>query len=244
MVLAATALATVPACSSSKAKTVELRVLAASSLTETFSQLGHDFEQSHPGVEVTFSFGGSSGLAQQLAAGAPADVFAAASSTTMKTVQDAGLLDGAPVTFARNRLAVAVPPGSTKVQTYPDIAKPGVALAICAAEVPCGAAAQALFTATGLTPHPATEEQDVKSVLTKVELGEADAGVVYITDVRAAGDKVGSVAVPYVEGAVASYPIAALSASKHRALAEQLVAYLSGAHGEQVLQAAGFLPPG
>ena len=239
----AAALVALPACSSAKHSTVELRVLAASSLTGTFTRLGHDFEHDHPGVQVTFSFGGSSGLAQQLVAGAPADVFAAASNATMKTVQDANLLDGAPVTFARNRLAVAVPPGSTKVASYADIAKPGITLAICAAEVPCGAAAQALFTATNLTPHPATEEQDVKSVLTKVELGEADAGVVYVTDVKSAGTRVGSVPVPDVQEAIATYPMAALSASKHVDVAHELVAYLSGSRGEQVLQAAGFLSP-
>ena len=241
--IAAAALVVAPACSSTKSTTIELRVLAASSLTETFTQLGHTFEQQHPGVKVTFSFGGSSGLAQQLVAGAPADVFAAASNATMKTVEDAHLAAGAPTTFARNRLDIAVPPNSSKVTTYRDIVKPGVTLAVCAPEVPCGAAAQALFTATGLTPHPATEEQDVKSVLTKVELDEVDAGVVYVTDVRAAGDKVRSIVVPDVAQAIATYPLAALSGSKHHDLAQELVAFLSGPQGEQVLQAAGFLPP-
>ena len=174
-----------------------LTVLAAASLTETFNALGKQFETDHPGVSVKFNYAGSSDLAQQIVNGAPADVFAAASDATMKTVTDANLTAAKPVTFAKNVLQIATPPGNPKkIATFADLAKPDVKVVVCAPQVPCGAAEQKIEKATGTALKPVSQESDVKSVLSKVETGDADAGLVYVTDVNSAGDKVQGVELP------------------------------------------------
>src|SRR4051812_47018525 len=163
-----------------------LFVFAAASLTETFTSLGKTFETAHPGVTVKFNFGGSSALAQQITQGAPADVFAAASPATMKIVTDAHGAASTPAVFARNRLEIAVPPGNPgKVKTVEDLADPKLKVVECAPEVPCGAAAVKALGAAKVTVKPVSQEQDVKAALTKVRLGEADAALVYRTDVQA-----------------------------------------------------------
>jgi molybdate transport system substrate-binding protein len=220
-----------------------ITVLAASSLLGTFTQIGKDFEAANPGTKVTFSFGSSGDLAQQIVNGSPADVFAAASPKTMQTVTDAK--DAAsPQNFATNILEIATPPGDPGgVESLADVAKPSVKLAVCAATAPCGAVAQTMFTNNKLTVKPVTEEVDVKSVLSKVELGSVDAGIVYVTDVKAAGAKVTGVAIPAAQNVSTTYPIAALSGSKHAALAQAFVAYVLSAPGQAVLTAAGFGAP-
>ena len=146
--------------------TGDITVFAAASLTESFNQIGKDFEAANPGSKVIFNFAGSSGLATQINEGAPADVFAAASPATMKTVTDAGNGDGTPVVFVKNQLVIAVPKGNPKgITGLADLAKPGVKVALCAEQVPCGAAAKKALDAARVTLTPVTLEQDVKAAL-------------------------------------------------------------------------------
>ncbi|WP_084370345.1 molybdate ABC transporter substrate-binding protein [Microbispora sp. ATCC PTA-5024] len=237
--------AAAPAASGSAASAgTPLTVFAAASLTETFTTLGTTFEAAHPGTKVTFNFGSSATLAQQITQGAPADVFAAASPATMKSVTDAGLAAGTPATFVRNRLEIAVPPGNpAKVDELRDLADPKVKVALCAAQVPCGAAAVKALDAAGLKVTPVTLEQDVKATLTKVELGEVDAALVYRTDVLAAGGKVKGIDFPEAAEAINDYPVAALSKAAQPELARQFVDLVLSPQGRDVLTAAGFESP-
>jgi molybdate transport system substrate-binding protein len=220
-----------------------LTVLAAASLTETFTTLAHQFEADHPGVTVRLSIGASSALAQQVVAGAPADVFASANEATMTKVADAGQAD-APVVFATNTLEIAVPPSNPAgVTGLADLEKPDVKVALCAPQVPCGAAAATVLQAAGLRVKPVSLEQDVKAVLTKVRLGEVDAGLVYTTDVVSAGADVTGIAVPQASGAVNSYPVTVLRQAKQPALAREFVALLTGPEGAHVFSDAGFVLP-
>ncbi|MBN9606155.1 MAG: molybdate ABC transporter substrate-binding protein [Actinomycetales bacterium] len=220
-----------------------LTVFAAASLTETFDELAAEFEAAHPGVDVVLSYGGSSSLAEQIVQGAPADVFAAANEATMQAVVDAGLASD-PRLFATNSLEIVVPTGNPgRVEGLADLARPELAVALCDPVVPCGSASVALLDAEGVTAAPDTLEQDVKAVLTKVELGEADAGLVYRTDAAAAGDRVEAIAVPEVPSAVNRYPIAPLGAAPNPAAAAAWVAFVLGPSGRAVLGAAGFGAP-
>jgi molybdate transport system substrate-binding protein len=234
---------TTPAGSAATGLTGEITVLAAASLTGAFTTLGRQFEAAHPGTEVTFSFGPSSGLATQITSGSPADVFASASARNMDTVVAAEAA-GAPATFARNVMEIAVPPANPgRITALADLAGPKVKVALCAAEVPCGVGAHTVFDNAGLTVTPVTEEVDVKATLTKVQLGEVDAGVVYVTDVLAAGDKVKAIEIPADVNAPTSYPISTLTASRNPALARAYVDYVLSAEGAQALTAAGFEKP-
>ena len=230
--------------SSSSTKNQTLTVLAAASLTDTFTQLGKEFEAAHPGTKVTFSFGGSSTLAQQIVQGAPADVFAAASPATMKTVSDAGDVVGAPAVFVKNQLVIAVPTGNPKgIKGLSDLTKPGLKVVLCDDAVPCGAAAQKALTAANVKLTPVSKEQDVKAALSKVSLGEADAALVYRTDVKAAKGQVDGIEFPESAQAINDYPIAALKASKAPDLANQFVQFIQSPQAQQELIAAGFQAP-
>jgi molybdate transport system substrate-binding protein len=221
----------------------DLTVLAAASLTESFTTLGKQFEAAHPGVEVTFGFAASSTLATQIASGAPADVFASASATNMDAVVAAGAAAD-PKTFATNVMEIAVPPDNPgKVTGVDSLAGADVKTALCQPQVPCGTTAQLVFTDAKVTVTPVTLEPDVKSVLSKVQLGEVDAGVVYVTDVLAAGDKVKGVQIPDDVNASTSYPIAALTKSANAATAAAFVEYVLSPAGSSVLAAAGFQQP-
>ena len=183
--------------SSSEAKTKTLTVYAAASLTSSFEEIGKKFEADHDGVKVKFSFGGSSDLVAQIQQGAPADVFASADTDNMEKATADDLVEGDPVDFATNTLEIAVPPDNPAgVASLEDLAKPGTKVVVCAAEVPCGAAAQGVEKAAGIDIKPVSEEQSVTDVLNKVTTGEADAGLVYVTDVQAAGDKVKGITFP------------------------------------------------
>ncbi len=220
-----------------------ITVFAAASLTEAFTTLGRQYEAAHPGSTVTFDFGASSTLALQIVQGAPADVFAAASQQTMDTVTAAGSASGSRV-FAVNTLEIATPASpTTPVRSLADLARPGVKVAICQPAVPCGAAAQRLFALNQLSVTPVSEENDVKSVLAKVELGEVDAGVVYVTDVRAATDRVVGIAIPRDRNVTTAYPIVAITQSRDAATARAFVDYVLSPAGQQVLTAAGFSSP-
>ena len=230
--------------SSSAGVSGSVTVLAAASLTESFNRIGQDFEAANPGIKITFSYGGSSGLAQQITSGAPADVFAAASPATMKTVTDAGDATGNPTTFVKNQLVIAVPKGNPKgISSLAALAKPDLKVALCAKEVPCGAAAVKALAAAGVKITPVTLEQDVKAALAKVKLGEVDAALVYRTDAKAAAADVDGVEFPESAQAVNDYPIAALKGAPNPAGAAAFVAYVQSAPALRVLTDAGFQKP-
>ena len=219
-------------------------VFAAASLTGAFTQIGKDFQTANPGTTVTFNFAGSSALATQIDQGAPADVFAPAAPANMKTVTDAGNGDGTPTTFVKNQLVIAVPKGNPRnITGLADLVKPGVKVALCAAAVPCGAAAVTALAAAKVRLTPVTLEQDVKSALSKVKLGEVDAALVYRTDVRAAASDVDGVEFPESAGAINEYPIVVLKGSRNRTAAQAFVAYVLSDKGRAVLTAAGFQAP-
>ncbi|MFF9405610.1 molybdate ABC transporter substrate-binding protein [Streptomyces anandii] len=219
-------------------------VFAAASLKESFTALGKEFEQRYPGTKVTFDFGGSDTLAASINGGAPADVFAAASTKTMKIVTDQGDTAGAPVTFVRNQLEIATLPGNPhQVSSLKDLTASGLKVVLCAKTVPCGAAAQKALSASGLKLTPVSYEQDVKGALTKVELKEADAAVVYRTDVKAAGDKVAGVEFPESAKAVNDYPIARLKNAPNATAATAFIELVRSAAGQKVLTGDGFLEP-
>ena len=223
---------------------VDLTVFAAASLNETFTALGKQFEIDNPGVTVKFNFAGSSDLAQQIVNGAPADVFAAASDATMKTMTDAGRASGEPVVFARNVLQIATVPGNPKaIVTFADLAKPDLKVVVCAPQVPCGAAAEKIEKATGVTLKPVSEEADVKSTLGKVTSGDADAGLVYVTDVAAAGGAVQGVAFPEADQATTNYPIVVAADAPQPELAAKFQQLVTGELGRKTLEAAGFGAP-
>lgn len=229
-------------CTSSGQRT--LTVLAAASLTDVFTALETRFEADHPGVDVKISFAGSSALVQQVTNGAPADVFASADERNMARVADAGLAEGTPETFATNQLTIAVPPENPAgVTSFADLAREGVVVVVCAPQVPCGAATEKVERAAGVTIEPVSEEQDVKSVLNKVRAGEADAGLVYVTDVNSAGDTVTGIAFPESGEAINSYPITVLRDAPQAGLAGEFVDLVSGDTGRAELEKAGFVVP-
>jgi molybdate transport system substrate-binding protein len=219
-------------------------VFAAASLEESFTALGETFEKKHPGTEVSFNFGGSDTLAASITSGAPADVFASASPRTMTTVTDAGAAAGTPSAFARNQLEIATLPGNPGgISSLADLTRSGLKVVLCDRTVPCGAATRKALEASGLELTPASYEQDVKSALTKVELKEADAAVVYKTDVKAAGDKVEGVDFPESAEAVNDYPIALLEQAPNADAGRAFVELVKSAEGRRVLTEAGFRAP-
>ena len=217
-----------------------ITVLAAASLTEAFTTIKADFVKAHPGVSVTITFGASSDLSTQINNGAPADVFASASEKNMKAATSASN----PQDFVSNTLEIATPPDNPgKITSLADLAKPGLKVAVCAATVPCGVVARKVFANAKIAVQPVASLADVKSTLSAVESGEVDAGLVYVTDVRAAGAKVKGVVIPANVNASTKYPIAALSSSKNAAVATAFVDYVLSPAGEQVLTADGFSRP-
>jgi molybdate transport system substrate-binding protein len=221
-----------------------ITVFAAASLKAAFTKLAADFEARNPGTKITLSFAGSADLATQISQGAPADVFASADAKNMAKLTDAGLVEGAPRDFATNVLTIAVPPANpASIGSFADLAKPGVKVVLCASQVPCGAATRTVEQETGVALKPVSEESSVTDVLGKVTSGEADAGLVYVTDVLAAGNKVKEI--PFAESAKAvnTYPIAAVRTSRNKALAAAFIATVVGPEGKSVLGDAGFGTP-
>jgi len=254
LALAAAAALTVPGCGSeqapppaatpSKTVTGQITVFAASSLIDAFGEIGKALEQANPGTTVQFNFAGSSTLAQQINQGAPADVFASANQAQLDVVATAGNTTGNPTVFTENTLQIVVPPGNPAgVQSLQDFGKQALKIALCAEQVPCGAASQQVFAATGVTPAPDTLEQDVRAVLTKVSLGEADAGLVYQTDVLSAGVEVDGIDFPEAAQAINKYPITVLVKAPNVAGAQAFVDYVLSPDGQAVLQRYGFAPP-
>jgi molybdate transport system substrate-binding protein len=248
---AALLLATTAACGSSDngsdgtaSERTTITVFAAASLKSSFTEIGAAFEKANPGVTVTFNFAGSSDLVAQIQQGAPADVFASADTANMDKATDDDLVAGSPTDFATNTLEIATPPDNpADVDSIDDLADPDVKVVLCAPEVPCGAAAVGVEKAAGITISPVSEEQSVTDVLGKVVSGEADAGLVYVTDVKAAGDTVGGVTFPESSSVVNTYPIAPLSGSKHADVAKAFADFVAGDRGRAVLTAAGFGAP-
>ena len=221
-----------------------LTVFAAASLKAPFTALAEEFEAAHPGTTVTLSFAGSSDLAAQISQGAPADVFASADAKNMAKLSNASLVDGTPRDFATNVLTIAVPPANpASITSFADLARPGAKVVICASQVPCGAATKTLEQETGVALKPVSEESSVTDVLGKVVSAEADAGLVYVTDAKAAGDKVKAIPFPESAQAVNTYPIAAVRTSRNKDLAAAFIAEVTGPEGKKVLRGAGFGTP-
>jgi molybdate transport system substrate-binding protein len=222
-----------------------LTVLAASSLTGTFTDLADAFEGENPGVQVKLVFDSSATLAQQAVEQAPGDVLATADQKTMDGAKTDGGLDGNPTQFATNVVMLAVPKDNpAHIKDLSDLDKDGVDYLTCVQTAPCGAAASALLAKDGVTRKPASEEVDVKSVLAKVEAGEADAGLVYRTDVAGAAEKVTGIEVPSASESPNTYWVAVTKASKQDTLAQEWIRLLTDSEGRAVLAAAGFGPVG
>jgi len=231
-------------CGSDDAAGRTITVFAAASLTESFTRMGKDFEAAHPGTTVTFNFAGSSALAQQINEGAPADVFASAAPKNMDQVTGTGSVTANPVTFVTNTLAIAVPAGNpARITGLADFAENDLKIALCAEQVPCGAASKKVFEAAGVAAAPDTLEKDVKAVLSKVSLGEVDAALVYRTDVRAAGDTVEGIEFPEADTAVNEYPIAVCAKAPNPDGATAFVDHVRSEQGRAVLTEAGFGTP-
>jgi molybdate transport system substrate-binding protein len=229
--------------SSSGGLSGKITVFAAASLTESFTTLGKQFEAAHPGTSVSFKFDASSTLATQITQGNAADVFASAATANMDTVTKAGDAKN-PVNFVSNTMEIATPPGNpAHVTSVNDLAKSSVKVALCDTPVPCGATAQQVFKNAQITVHPVSTEPDVKSTLAKVEINEVDAGMVYVTDVNTAGNKVTGVKIPASVNATTTYPIAALTHSGNPTLAQAWVDYVRSSSGQKVLKQAGFSAP-
>jgi molybdate transport system substrate-binding protein len=219
----------------------ELKVFAAASLTAAFTELGQRFTAASGGAKVTFNFAGSQALATQIQLGAPAEVFASADLANMDKVKD---LTGTPRNFASNRLQIVVEQGNPRnVQGLDDLAAGNLKVVLAAPEVPAGRYAAEVLGKAGVTVKPVSEEDNVKAVVTKVSLGEADAGIVYVTDVAAGGDKVEGIGIPESQNVLAIYPIATVSESRSPGQAQAFMDLVLSAEGQQVLRANGFLPP-
>jgi len=232
------------ASASSVALSGTITVFAAASLKKSFTALATTFEKDHPGTTVKFSFAGSDTLAAQIDQGAPADVFASANQSTMETVEKAGNTTGTPTVFVKNTLEIAVQPGNPKgIETLADLTKSGIKVAECAATVPCGSAAVKALAAAKVKLTPVTYETEVTGALTKVELGEVDAALVYHSDIVGADGKVEGVVFSTASDAVNSYPIDVLKGSTNTSLAQAFVSYILSPSSEQFLLKAGFQAP-
>jgi len=221
--------------------TRELLVSAAASLTEAFGEIAATFEAAHPGVSVTLNLAGSSTLATQILDGAPVDVFASADESNMARVVVAGGAHPEPRIFARNRLQIAVPAGNPAgVTGLPDFATEGLRIGLCAEGVPCGDLARLVLAQAGVVPRPDSEEPDVRALLTKVELGELDAGITYRTDVAARRGSVDGVDLPEDVAVVAEYPIAVVTEGRTPKLAAAFVDFVLSEEGGAILARYGF----
>ena len=221
-----------------------MTVFAASSLTDAFRQVGNEMTRANPKTRFTFNFGSSSTLATQITNGAPADVFASADEATMQRLVDAELSVGTPNVFATNRLEIVVAPGNPKkIAVLADLARSDVVLVLGAPTVPAGKYALEALAKAGAIAKPVSQEIDVRAVLNRVSLGEADAGIVYVTDVKSAGARVTGVDIPEQLQVVARYPIAVMKTSKSASLATRFMDYLVSPDGRRILAGFGFSKP-
>jgi molybdate transport system substrate-binding protein len=244
----ATATTATPATTTTASVQGNITVFAAASLTDAFNAVGTAFTQMYPQAKATFSFDASSTLVNQITQGAPADVFASADQANMTKMTNASLNGAPPQVFATNLLKIIVPAGNPKgIKGVADLANPALKVVLCdyttTPAVPCGQYAKQILDAAHVTVTPASLEQNVKGVVTKVTTGEADAGVVYSTDVIAAGTKASGVEIPKEINVVAQYPIAPVKTSPNVAVDQAFIGFLLGSQGQAILQKYGFLPP-
>jgi molybdate transport system substrate-binding protein len=219
-------------------------ISAASSLTDAFAAIESSFEAAHPGVDVVVNYGGSSSLREQILEGAPVDVFASASPATMDEIVRSGDVSGQATIFARNRLEIAVPKGNPAgVTGLADFGRDDLLLGLCAEGVPCGDFARQALAKAGVMPAIDTNEPDVRALLTKIEAGELDAGITYVTDVAATAGAVDGVDIPQAENVVADYPIAVLAGAPNPTAAQAFVDFVTSAEGRKILAGFGFLSP-
>jgi molybdate transport system substrate-binding protein len=222
----------------------ELTVFAASSLTESFTAIAEQFEKRHPDVSVRLNFDSSSNLAAQIEQGAPADAFASADEANLQKVTDSGDVTAKPVVFAKNRLEIAVETGNPeKIKGLVDLGESELVVVLCADAVPCGKYAADAFAKAGVTVSPASKEENAKAALSKVALGEADASVVYVTDVKGAKGDVDGVKIPERHNVIATYPIAVVRDSSNTVAAKAWVQFVQSKGAQSTLRRFGFLPP-
>jgi molybdate transport system substrate-binding protein len=222
----------------------EITVFAAASLTESFDAMAKQFQKKHPDVDVRLNYDASSNLATQINQGAPADVFASADADNLQKTIDAGTVTRPPVVFATNRLEIAVEKGNPKkIKRLADLQKPGLVLVMCADQVPCGKYASQSLAMAGVTVSPASKEENAKATLSKVSIGEADASIVYVTDVRAAKGTTSGVKIPDEVNVIATYPIGVVKASQNATAAKAWVKFVKSKEGQAILRKFGFLPP-
>ena len=222
----------------------ELTVFGAASLTESFDAIAKQFEKKYPDVDVKFNYDASSSLATQIIQGAPADVFASADQDNLQKTLDAGTVTPPPVAFAKNRLEIAVEKGNPKkIKSLAGLQKPGMVVVLCADQVPCGKYAAQSLAMAGVTVNPASKEENAKATLSKVSIGEADASIVYMTDVKAAKGTTGGVKIPNKVNVTATYPMAVVKQSQNATAANAWVKFVTSKDGEKTLKKFGFLPP-
>ncbi len=222
----------------------EIQVLAATSLTKAFNDLGAAFAAANPGAKANFVFAGSNDLATTVNEGGPADVFASADQNNMKKVTDAANTAGEPTIFATNLLEIMVQPGNPKgITGVADLANPDLTVITCDPAVPCGTYAQQIFTAAGVTVTPKSLEENVGGVVTKMKAGEGDAGIVYATDVLAAGDTAAGVEIPKDINVIAQYPIVTVKQTTNPATAQAFIDFVLSDAGQQILASYGFTGP-
>lgn len=219
-----------------------IAVFAAASLTDAFKSLGASFQTAHPGVTVQFNFAGTPTLVTQIEQGAPADVFASADTTNMAKLTAEGFTTGTPQVFAHNQLEIVVAPGNPKgITGLADLARPGVIYVSEAPTVPAGKYSLQALAKAGVSVTPKSLEIDVKFVVSKIEFGEADAGIVYTTDVKAAGSRVQGVPIPDAYNVFATYPLAAIKGTKNVDVANAFIAFVLSRTGQSTLGTYGFL---
>ena len=240
----AVVITTVQPASAQQKPSGEITVFAAASLTESFDAMAKQFQKKYPDVDVRFSYDASSNLATQINQGAPADVFASADADNLQKTIDAGTVTPPPVVFAKNRLEIAVEKGNPKkIKSLADLQKPGLVVVLCADQVPCGKYAAQSIAMAGVTVSPASKEENAKATLSKVSIGEADASIVYVTDVRAAKGTTSGVKIPDKGNVIATYPIGVVKDSQNTAAAKAWVKFVRSEEGQAVLRKFGFLPP-
>lgn len=222
----------------------EITVFAAASLTESFDAIAKQFEKKHPDVDVKFNYDASSNLATQINQGAPADVFASADQDNLQKTLDAGTVNPSSVVFAKNRLEIAVEKGNPKkIKSLADLQKSGLVVVLCADQVPCGKYAAESLSKAGVNLTPASKEENAKATLSKVSIGEADASIVYVTDVEAANGTTGGVRIPTKVNVIATYPMAVVKQSQNQTTAKAWVQFVNSKDGQKTLRKFGFLPP-
>jgi molybdate transport system substrate-binding protein len=237
-------MATVQAASAQQKPSGEITVFAAASLTESFDAMAKQFQKKYPGVDVRFNYDASSNLATQINQGAPADVFASADADNLQKTIDAGTVTPPPLVFAKNRLEIAVEKGNPKkIKSLADLQKSGLVVVLCADQVPCGKYAAESFAKAGVTVSPASKEENAKATLSKVSIGEADASIVYVTDVKAAKGTTSGVKIPDKVNVIATYPVGVVKASQNATAAKAWVKFVRSKEGQAILRKFGFLPP-